>query len=372
MQVSARNSNSRAARSARVAGTAAVLATFLAMAPAGADAADPAKPTSARPVQVVKVATSAGSAVRSFTGTVRARVESDIGFRVAGKIAARLVDVGARVAAGQVLAELDATDYRLALQGAEADLSAAAAAAKQAEADERRYRELLRDGHVSQADYDRRKAAADSATERRVAAERQRDLARNRLAYTAVKADAAGIVTDVRAEAGQVVEAGRPVFRIARTGEVEAVVAVPEGQLDLLKGASAEVSFWSAPDQRVPATLREVAPEADPVTRTHAVRFTLPTDRAAALGTTATVHIGRPGARAIRLPRSAVVNFGKGPQVWTVADGGKLTAVPVTLGTMDDDTVAVSGGLKDGDMVVSIGAHRLDGTEAVRIAEVRP
>lgn len=338
-----------------------------------ATAAEPAGMPAQRPVQVVKVAPAPAVAERSYTGTVRARIETDMAFRVAGKVAVRHVDVGERVAAGQVLAELDPEDYRLALQAAEAEAAAAGAAAVQAVADEGRYRALLRDGHVSQADYDRRKAAAVSATERQRAAERQRDLARNRLDHAVLRADAPGTVTAVAAEVGQVLAVGTPMLRIARTDAVEAVVAIPEGRLEELRDARAEVSFWAAPGRRLPAMLRELSPEADPVTRTHLARFSLPVDAAPALGATATVHLSRRTGAEIRLPRSAVVDFGRGPQVWTVdAASGKLTAVPVALGALAEDTVSVSGALEPGDLVVAIGAHRLDGSEAVKVAEVRP
>lgn len=336
-------------------------------------AAEPAPAKAPRPVQVVKVAPAPSVAERSYTGTVRARIETAMGFRVAGKLATRRVDVGDRVAAGQVLAELDADDFRLSLQAAEAQVASSAAAATQTAADERRYRQLLADGHVSPAEYDRRKATADAAREGLKAAERQRDLARNRLDYAVLRADAAGVVTAVTAEAGQVVDVGRAVVTVARTAEIEAVVAIPEGRLAELREARAEASFWAAPDRRVPATLRELSPEADPVTRTHTARFTLPAEAGAVLGATATVHLSKPAQPAIRLPRSAVVDFGAGPQVWAVdAAGGRLTPVKVALGPLAEDEVTVSGDLKAGDLVVAIGAHRLDGSEAVRVVEVRP
>ncbi len=372
MTVSAPVSNTSVRRKVRPL-AALIAAGLLTLTAPGALAAEAAPIAAPRPVQVVKVAPAPAVAERGYTGTVRARIETDMGFRVAGKLATRHVDVGDRVEAGQVLAELDAEDYRLSLQAAEAQVSSASAAATQTAADERRFRQLLKDGHVSQAEYDRRKASADAARETLRAAERQRDLAKNRLDYAVLRADAAGVVTAVTAEAGQVVEVGRPVVSVARTGEVEAVVAIPEGRLADLGTATAEASFWAAPDRRVPVTLRELSPEADPVTRTHTARFTLPAEAGAVLGATATVHLSKPAQPTIRLPRSAVVDFGRGPQVWTVDPaGGRLTPVTVTLGPPAEDEVTVAGDLKPGDLVVAIGAHRLDGSETVRVVEVRP
>lgn len=372
MTVSAPVSNTSARRKVRpLAGL--LAAGLLGLAAPAALTAEPAPVKAPRPVQVVKVAPAPGVAERSYTGTVRARIETAMGFRVAGKLAARRVDVGDRVEAGQVLAELDSDDFRLSLQAAEAQVASSAAAATQTAADERRYRQLLADGHVSPAEYDRRKATADAAREGLKAAERQRDLSRNRLDYAVLRADAAGVVTAVTAEAGQVVDVGRAVVTVARTAEIEAVVAIPEGRLAELREARAEASFWATPDRRIPATLRELSPEADPVTRTHTARFTLPAEAGAVLGATATVHLSKPAQPSIRLPRSAVVDFGAGPQVWAVdAAGGRLTPVKVALGPLAEDEVAVSGDLEAGDLVVAIGAHRLDGSEAVRVVEVRP
>lgn len=343
---------------------------------AGCDAAaGPQAAVAPRPVQVVKVAPAATALERSYVGTLRARFESPLAFRVDGKLASRQVDTGARVAKGQVLATLDDTDYRLALAAAQAEVAANAARLRQAAADEARSRDLLAKGHVSAAAYDQKRAAADGAREALRAAEKQRDLAANRLDYTVLRADADGVVTSVLADAGRVMQAGTPVVALARAGEVEAVVAIPEARLADLRAATAEVSLWAGGDTRFPATLREVAPEADPVTRSYAARFTLPAEALAhgALGMTATVHLDLPAAApSIRLPRTAVVDFGQGPQVWRVpAAGGKPEPVKVSVRGHVDEAVLVEGALKPGDLIVSLGAHRLDAGEAVRVREVR-
>ncbi len=343
---------------------------------AGCDASAGSQAASApRPVQVVKVDPAASVLERSYVGTLRARFESPLAFRVDGKLATRQVDTGARVAKGQVLATLDDTDYRLALAAAQAEVAANAARLKQAAADEARSRDLAAKGHVSAASYDQKRAAADGAREALRAAERQRDLAANRLDYTVLRADADGVVTSVLADAGRVMEAGTPVVALARAGEVEAVVAIPEARLGDLRAATAEVSLWADGGKRFPVTLREVSPDADPVTRSYAARFTLPAEALAqaALGMTATVHLDLPATtRAIRLPRTAVVDFGQGPQVWRVpAAGGKPEPVKVAVRGHVDEAVLVEGALNPGDLIVSLGAHRLDAGEAVRVQEVR-
>lgn len=343
---------------------------------AGCDAAaGPQAANAPRPVQVVKVTPAATVLERSYVGTLRARFESPLAFRVDGKLASRQVDTGARVARGQVLATLDDTDYRLALAAAEAEVAASAARLKQAAADEVRSRDLAAKGHVSAASYDQRRAAADSAREALRAAERQRDLAANRLDYTVLRADADGVVTAIRADAGRVLESGTAVLTLARTGEVEAVVDIPEARLGDLRAATATASLWADGSRRFPVALREVAPEADPVTRSYAARFTLPAEALAqaALGMTATVHLDLPAtAQAVRLPRTAVVDLGQGAQVWRVpAAGGKPEPVTVSVRGYVDEAVLVEGALNPGDLIVSLGAHRLDPGEAVRVQEVR-
>jgi membrane fusion protein, multidrug efflux system len=326
-----------------------------------------------RPVSVVRVAPVDGMTERSYSGTVRARVETDTGFRVAGKIARRLVDVGTVVKAGQPLAELDQVDLELSMAASDAQAAAAAASARQTSADEERYRALLAKGHVSQAEYDRRRSLADSSRQQLKAAERQRDLAHNRRDYATLRADADGIVTAVMAEAGQVVAEGRPVVRIARSGELEAVVNIPESRLAEVRAGGAEVSFWAESDRRVPATLRELSPDADSVTRSYTARFSLPAGPVApTLGMTATVHLPQHQGPAIRLPRSAVADFGQGHRVWVVqGDGGTPTAVAVDIVSQGQDSITVRGALTLGMQVVAMGAHRLDGTETVRVVEVR-
>src|SRR5437016_5830976 len=227
-----------------------------------------------RPVQVQRVSFGRENAAREFVGVVRARYETDLGFRVAGKIVARLVNVGDRVRAGDVVARLDPQDLRLQSESAEAEISAANSNLVQAAADLERYSTLRTRGYASVADFDRKKWAKDEAEGRLERARRALDLARNQLGYGDLKADADGVITATLAEAGQVVAIGQAVARLAHRGEKEAVVALPETWLGEARKSNATVRLWSERDRSFEATLRELSPQADAASRTYAARFT--------------------------------------------------------------------------------------------------
>jgi RND family efflux transporter MFP subunit len=312
-------------------------------------------------------------ASREFVGVVRARHETDLGFRVAGKIVARIVNVGDRVSAGDVVARLDAQDLILQVQSAEAELAAATSNLAQTAADFERYTTLKTRGYASVADFDRKKAAKDEADGRLERARRALDLARNQLAYAELKADADGVITATLAEPGQVVATGQPVVRLAHRGEKEAVVALPETWLAEARGSTATVRLWSDPDRRFQARLRELSPQADPATRTFSARFTIQdADDAVALGMTATVALARDSEAAVaRLPLGAVINRGTGPLVYVVDPNGTLARRPVTISSVTEDAVLVTAGLNVGDQVVTLGVHKLDPGTKVRTVEAR-
>jgi RND family efflux transporter MFP subunit len=326
-----------------------------------------------RPVQVQKVSFDNEQASREFVGVVRARHETDLGFRVAGKIVARIVNVGDRVSAGDVVARLDAQDLILQVQSAEAELAAATSNLAQTAADFERYTTLKTRGYASVADFDRKKAAKDEADGRLERARRALGLARNQLAYAELKADADGVITATLAEPGQVVATGQPVARLAHRGEKEAVVALPETWLAEARGSTATVRLWSDPDRRFQARLRELSPQADPATRTFSARFTIQdADDAVALGMTATVVLARDSGAAIaRLPLGAVINRGTGPLVYVVDHNGTLARRPVTISSVTEDAVLVTAGLNVGDQVVTLGVHKLDPGTKVRTVETR-
>ncbi|MCQ4161373.1 efflux RND transporter periplasmic adaptor subunit [Roseomonas sp. GC11] len=340
-------------------------------------AGDPAmeKPDPVRGVRVVAVAEAPARLEKSFTGTVAARYETALGFRVGGKILRRAVELGQSVQAGELLFLLDPADYRAALAAAGATLAAAQAQAVQTAAEERRQAQLLAQGWASQAAYERARAAAQVAANQARAAAEQLELARNDLSYTELRAPHEGIVTALRAEAGQVVALGQAVLTLVRPGEREAVVSVPEGQVADLAAWSATARFWGRDAAPEAARLREIAPQADPASRTYAVRFSLPASAGSAeLGSTVTIHLTREGAGTVaRLPATAVLFRQGQPVVWRLEPGGeqgegRVRAVPVSLLRLGAETAEV-GGLATGERIVTLGVHRLDEGARVRVVE---
>ncbi len=324
-----------------------------------------------RPVLVQTVSLEPRVAERSFVATVRPRIESDLGFRVAGKVARRLVDVGAVVKAGQPLAELDSVDLGLQREQSAAEMRAARAALAQAEAEFTRTSSLIRDGWSTPSNLDRQRAAVEEARGRVIRAERAVSLAENALSYAVLTADADGAVTATMIEPGQVVSAGQPAVRLARTAEKEAQVAVPEALIGAVRESSARISLWSNPDRTYSGRLRELSPSADPTTRTYLARFTI--DEAGPevdLGMTATVTVGSAVQdRIVRLPLSALFNQGQGPAVWVVEADGKPALRPVSVAGYEARDVLIAGGLKQGDKVVTLGVQKIDPGQPVKIVQ---
>jgi RND family efflux transporter MFP subunit len=327
-----------------------------------------------QPVQVMRVEPRPAVEQWSYTGVVRARYETDQAFRVAGKVIERSVDVGQRVEAGQLIARLDPADLTLALQSQEAELMAAGSSRDQAVADEKRYKILFKKGHVAMAALDQRVATADEARSRVKRAERALELARNQLAYAELRAVQAGTVTALRMEIGQVVGVGQTVARIARLDALEAEVAIPEQMLGAVQSAAAEAEVWDSGALRLPAELRELSPEADPVSRTYAARFALTSPGLdVQLGRTVTVHLAAQAQdRVVELPLAAVVNDGRGAFVWRVdGQGSHALRTPVTVKALAASYVLVTDGLAAGDRVITLGAHMIDEAKPIRIVEQR-
>jgi RND family efflux transporter MFP subunit len=330
-------------------------------------------PKSERPVQVQSVRFETGGLTREFVGVVRARHETDLGFRVGGKVVARIVNVGDQVRAGDVIARLDPQDLRLQVESAEAELSAAQSSLTQAAADLQRYTTLKTRGFAAVAEFDRKQAANDEAEGRLARAQRALELARNQLDYAELKASADGVITATPVEPGQVVAIGHPVVRLAHRGEKEAVVALPETWLNEAREASATVRLWSDRGRRFQATLRELSPQADPATRTYAARFTVhDADDSVAFGMTATVTLEHAReAPVVRLPLAAVLNRGTGPSVYVVDAGGALVLQPVTVTAFTADVALVTSGISNGDRVVTLGVQKLEAGLRVRTVEAR-
>lgn len=335
---------------------------------AGCSVSAPDQP--AEPLVATAMAQGEGSnAGDAYTGTVHARSESVLAFRVPGKIVARLVDAGAHVRAGQPLYRLDARDLGLAASAAADKVRAAEADAARTAADEARLRPLVATGAISPATYDGARAARDAAAASLSAARAAAANASNERGYAVLAADADSVVTEVLAEAGQVVAAGAPVLRLSRSGAREALVAVPETALAVLpKSAQATVYGRSAP---VTATLREVAGAADPLTRTFAARYVLsgaPED--APLGATVTVRLPGAASATSRVPLAALVDLGKGQGVWTVQPDRSVRfqrAQPLRL--TEEEALFPASALPPGTRVVALGGQLLRAGQKVRLAE---
>lgn len=326
------------------------------------------------PVRAVKVMTVRSTGVEThqeFSGEVKPRIESRLGFRVAGKLVSREVELGQRVKAGQVLARLDPQDYRLATDAAQAQLAAAVTNRDLAAADFKRFKELREQNFISGAELERREANLKAAQAQVDQAQAQLASQRNQGAYTTLVADTAGVVTAIEAETGQVVSAGAPVVRLAQQGGRDAVFAVPEDKLGLMRdGAAVEVRVW--PGQTLLAgQVREVSASADPVTRTYLVKVGLQGRDLPPLGATVTVQPKvKNGERpqAIKLPTSALRQDGQATAVW-VLDPRTMTvsSQPVQIATADGNEAVVAAGLQEGQQVVTAGVHVLSPGQKVML-----
>ncbi|MCA3634590.1 MAG: efflux RND transporter periplasmic adaptor subunit [Rhabdaerophilum sp.] len=359
---------------ALVLATSAAGAWFLVGRPAAEVGKPQAENLENRPVLVQKVQFATAAPARILVGTVRARVETDQGFRISGKVAERRVQAGDRVKKGQVVATLDPADLTLQRETAEAELAAAKASEKSSSAELMRVIELRAKGWSTEQALDRQRAALEEATGRRLRAERQLELARNAQSYAELLAEDDGIVVSTSVEPGQVLAAGQPVLRIAKDGLREAIVAIPEQEMDDIRKALAEASLWTDPGRSYPAKLRELSPAADPLTRTFQARFTLeglPAD--APLGMSASLSV-RPTEelRVARLPLAAILNEGKGTEVFVVEASGELKRKAVQISAYEARDALVSSGLADGDLVVVLGVHKLKPGLKVRpVTEMR-
>ncbi|WP_163264709.1 efflux RND transporter periplasmic adaptor subunit [Chelativorans alearense] len=324
-------------------------------------------------VRVATVELAPLAETRSYTGTIVPRTEVAEAFRVGGKVAARLVDVGDRVEAGQVLARLDTVDLGLQLEQRQAELRASRANLATAEADAERARALFKRGHVTQAALDARQLAVDEARSRLEQAERAVSLATNQMEYAELKASADGAVSATSVEAGQVISAGQPVVSIARLDEKEVEVALPESRLANLEGSTAEVELWAG-GARFSARLREVAPEADPTSRTYRARFSIPdADETVRLGMTATLSLtkGDPAPIA-RVPMTALLDDGRGPVVFVVdPTSSELERRPIVVEAYRSEEAIVSDGLEEGEAIVTLGVQKLEEGTTVRVARTR-
>ena len=329
--------------------------------------------TPPRPVLAVKVGDEAAARETAFAGEVRARYETKLSFRVPGKVTARRVEVGDRVRKGQLLAQLDPVDYQLASKALASQLSAARTERDFAKDDLARYKELLDQKFISATDYDRAGTRYQTARDRVEALEAQLTQANNQTRYAELHADRDGVITSLPVETGQVVTAGQPIATLAQLDEKEVVVSVPEHRIaDVRKANEASVALWVNQSQRLKARVREIAPSADPASRTYSVKLSLleGKDRAD-LGMTATAYFPANGSGQITVPLSALFQLqtdSSQARVWVIDETTQsVKSVPVKAGASVRDQRVVVSGLTAGQLVVSAGVNRLAEGQKVRL-----
>ena len=326
------------------------------------------------PLRSVKLVTVAGTDLNvlgEYSGEVRARVESRLGFQVAGKLVQRPAEQGQRVSAGQLLALIDAQDYQLAAQAAAAQVVAAQSQRDLAAADFKRFEALKTQNFISGAELERRDATLKAADAALNQAKAQAQAQSNQAGYARLTASQSGVITGVDAEVGQVVSAGQPVVRLAHDGPRDAVFAVPEAMAMALKVGQSMKAILVSTGQPLQGQVRELAASADPVTRTYAVKLALDASERLPLGGTVNVLAAQlPGSQsgAIKLPTSALRQEGSGSAVW-VLDEANMTVdlKPVQVATVDGNQVVISGGLQAGQKVVSAGVHVLTPGQKVTV-----
>lgn len=332
----------------------------------GRDSAPPAPPPLVRTVVVGE----GSEQVARFTGTVRARIESDLSFRVPGKVTARLVEAGVSVSRGQRLATLDPSDFALAASAASGEAAAARAEFVRTRADLRRLTPLAARGFVSARSFDVARADAAAAAARLRASEAQARSAGNQSRYAALVADADGVIMSIAAEAGQVVTPGMPVVRLARSGPRDVVVALPETARPLA-AAPAEIRLYGN-DRVYPARLYSLSAAADPATRTYEARYAVPGGENLPLGATATVTITRAGTQRLQVPLGSLYDGGEGTGVWVVGRDSRVHFRPVRVAALDEENATLAGGLRPGERIVALGAQLLEPGQRIRSVAGRP
>jgi RND family efflux transporter MFP subunit len=345
--------------------------TIAALGFAGCESARASDPRTS--IQFVQVATvqSAGPAERAFTGVVTARVQSNLGFRVPGKVIKRLVNTGDFVRQGQALMQIDRNDLELAIAAKDAAVASAKARAIQTAADEGRYRTLLDAGVATRQNYDQVKAAADTARAELRQAKAEAQVADNEGGYSVLTADADGVVTDTLAEPGQVVAAGQTVVKLAHDGPREAAVYLPETIRPAL-GSIVRATLYGE-TASVPARLRQLSDAADSETRTFEARYVLEgVDAKAPLGATVTIELpaGTQTSDPSKVPIASIIDRGNGPGVWALnTKTSTVSFRPVKVLRLGDEDAVLADGVKPGEEVVALGAHLLSDGQHVRLAD---
>ncbi len=359
---------SPASRSANLAKTATFVAVGL-MISLTACKKPPEKTDDVRPVRTVTAALESAEFQTEFPGEIRARIESRLGFRVPGKIIARKVDVGTVVKKGQILMQLDPQDLLLGQAQAKAALMAAESNRDLAKAEYKRYQELREKNFVAQAVLDAKETAYKAALASYEQAKAGLSNQSNQTSYSSLVSDVDGVVTGIDAEIGQVVAAGTPVVRVAKTGDMDMVVGIPEDRINSVRQMKdLTVRLWANKDEVIVAKLRELSPIADPVTRTFTAKLALPANlKDVKLGMTATASFGMKNTHAmIKLPLTALFQEKNNSSVWVVEnDAVRLT--PVTVASTVGEDVLIATGVTPGQKIVTAGVNLLKPGQKVSI-----
>lgn len=321
-----------------------------------------------RPVKVIEIAQTHDTRMLNYSGSVRARVEMNLGFRINGKISERLVDIGERVRAGDLLARIDPADYALSVLSAKASLDAAERQVETTELARNRAEQLFAKNVSPKSALEQAVLSYSQAVATRDSARSVLDQAKNQVSYTDLKSDQNGIVTAINADVGQVVGSGTPVVTVAVDGEKEVLIAIPEMDIAQFQpGKPVEASFWSDAALTLKGRVREVAGSADPQSRTFAVRVSLPNDPRVLLGMTANIEAAADSARRlVSVPLSALGKKDDQPIVWTVDRTAETVhARAVRIAGFTGDGVRIAEGLKPGDIVVSAGTQFM--TEGLKV-----
>ncbi len=335
----------------------------------------PAETTLPPPALVITVKASPDTGHSVYSGEVRARHEVDLAFRISGKLISRQVEVGSLVKAGDVLAHIDPADAALNADAARSQAMASENDYAYAKSELERYRTLLEKKFISQAIYDGKLNAFNSAKARYDQALSHASLAGNQANYAILRADRAGLITAISVEPGQVVAAGQPVLKLAQPEEKEVVVAVPENRLAALRATpEATIRLWAEVDKTYRGKVREISPNADVITRTFTTKVSiLDAGPEVRLGMTANVQFGTAGVPVVLLPLTAVTQKDGKNLVWVIEGAeNKVSPRPVQIGKFSEDGVTILEGLKSGERVVAVGVHKLQPGQIVRPLEQSP
>ena len=322
-----------------------------------------------RPVRAMQISSAGAENMVELAGDIQPRYESRLGFRVGGKVIARQVEIGSVVKRGQVLMQIDPRDLQLSQSQANASVNAAASNLSLAKAEYERYRELRQKNFVSQAVLDAKEAAYKSALANHEQSNAALNIATNQNSYANLVADADGVVTALQAEAGQVVAAGTPVVQLARTGEKEARISIPEDQVEVVRQVKEmQVRIWANQALVLRGQLRELSPVADPATRTYTAKISIPNaPPEVRLGMTATVSfITKANKNLIRLPLTALLNEKNQTSLWVI-ENGVVKSVPVQVGGVMGNEVVIASGVNAGQMIVTAGVNTLRPGQKVKV-----